>query len=81
MSDAGGTSTIPRVMSAIETRTQTSSRVSLPIDYSKRLMLCSGRANPQLVGIEDELPCRLADHERNLNAAAKRVRNGGVTAR
>src|ERR1700724_1253957 len=35
-------------MSAIETRTQTASRVSLPIDYSKRLMLCSGRANPQL---------------------------------
>jgi ribose-phosphate pyrophosphokinase len=47
-SDAAATSTIAREMSAIETRTQTASRVSLPIDYSKRLMLCSGRANPQL---------------------------------
>ena len=35
-------------MSAIDTRTEPSSRVSLPIDYNKRLMLFSGRANPQL---------------------------------
>src|SRR6201987_4933093 len=35
--------------SAIDTRTQVS-RVSLPIDYNKRLMLFSGRANPQLAG-------------------------------
>jgi ribose-phosphate pyrophosphokinase len=34
-------------MSAMDTRTQ-SSRASLPIDYNKRLMLFSGRANPQL---------------------------------
>src|ERR1700751_1013273 len=33
--------------SAIDTRTQVS-RASLPIDYNKRLMLFSGRANPQL---------------------------------
>jgi ribose-phosphate pyrophosphokinase len=41
------TFTIPGEMSAIDTRTQ-SSRASLPIDYNKRLMLFSGRANPQL---------------------------------
>ena len=41
--------------SAIDTRTQ-SSRASLPIDYNKRLMLFSGRANPQLaVDIADKL--------------------------
>src|SRR5262249_32600434 len=34
-------------MSAVDTGTQ-SSRASLPIDYSKRLMLFSGRAHPQL---------------------------------
>ena len=34
-------------MSALDTRTQPS-RASLPIDYNKRLMLFSGRANPQL---------------------------------
>src|SRR5271170_4508280 len=36
--------------------TQSSSRASLPIDYNKRLMLFSGRANPQLaVAIADKL--------------------------
>ena len=41
--------------SALDTRTQ-SSRASLPIDYNKRLMLFSGRANPQLaVDIADKL--------------------------
>src|SRR5438309_10316764 len=34
-------------MSAMDTRAQ-ASRASLPIDYNKRLMLVSGRANPQL---------------------------------
>jgi ribose-phosphate pyrophosphokinase len=34
-------------MSAMDTRTQVS-RASLPIDYNKRLMLFSGRSNPQL---------------------------------
>src|SRR5271166_6211138 len=33
--------------SVIDTSTQ-ASRASLPIDYNKRLMLFSGRANPQL---------------------------------
>jgi ribose-phosphate pyrophosphokinase len=51
MSDSSGTPsgmfTLPEEMSAMDTRTQ-SSRVSLPIDYNKRLMLVSGRANPQL---------------------------------
>jgi recombination protein RecA len=42
-------------MSAMDTRTQ-SSRASLPIDYNKRLMLFSGRANPQLaIDIADKL--------------------------
>ncbi len=42
-------------MSAIDTRTQYS-RASLPIDYNKRLMLFSGRANPQLaIDIADKL--------------------------
>src|SRR5450759_3782360 len=41
-------------MSAMDTRTQSSA--SLPIDYNKRLMLFSGRANPQLaVDIADKL--------------------------
>ena len=41
--------------SVIDTRTQ-SSRASLPIDYNKRLMLFSGRANPQLaIDIADKL--------------------------
>src|SRR5271156_3324139 len=40
--------------SVIDTRAQ--SRASLPIDYNKRLMLFSGRANPQLaVDIADKL--------------------------
>jgi ribose-phosphate pyrophosphokinase len=40
---------------ALDTRPQ-SSRASLPIDYNKRLMLFSGRANPQLaVDIADKL--------------------------
>ena len=39
----------------MDTRAQ-SSRASLPIDYNKRLMLFSGRANPQLaVDIADKL--------------------------
>src|SRR5271154_112147 len=42
-------------MSAMDTRAQ-SSRGSLPIDYNKRLMLFSGRSNPQLaVAIADKL--------------------------
>src|SRR5437870_7536886 len=42
-------------MSVMETRTSPS-RASLPIDYNKRLMLFSGRANPQLaVEIADKL--------------------------
>ena len=42
--------------SVIDTGTQSSSRASLPIDYNKRLMLFSGRANPQLaVDIADKL--------------------------
>jgi ribose-phosphate pyrophosphokinase len=42
-------------MSAMDTRTE-ASRASLPIDYNKRLMLVSGRANPQLaIDIADKL--------------------------
>src|ERR1700683_849017 len=40
-------STLPEEMSVIDTRTQVAP-TSLPIDYDKRLMLFSGRANPQL---------------------------------
>jgi len=44
--------------SVIDTRTE--SRASLPIDYNKRLMLFSGRANPQLaVDIADKLGVEL----------------------
>ena len=40
----------------IDTRTQQVAQTSLPIDYNKRLMLFSGRANPQLaVDIADKL--------------------------
>src|ERR1700733_9389390 len=43
-------------MSAMDTREQASTQTSLPIDYNKRLMLFSGRANPQLaVDIADKL--------------------------
>src|ERR1700747_1558799 len=43
-------------MSAIDTRSREASRASLPIDYNKRLMLFSGRANPQLaIDIADKL--------------------------
>jgi len=50
------TSTLRAEMSAIDTRTEASSQASLPIDYNKRLMLFSGRANPQLaVDIADKL--------------------------
>ena len=53
------TFTLPGEMSAMETRTQPS-RASLPIDYNKRLMLFSGRANPQLaVDIADKLGVEL----------------------
>src|SRR5271156_3344848 len=42
--------------SVIDTSTQSSSRASLPIDYNKRLMLFSGRANRQLAAdIADKL--------------------------
>ena len=42
--------------SAIETRTRQSAQTSLPMDYNKRLMLFSGRANPQLaIDIADKL--------------------------
>jgi len=45
--------------SVIDTRTEPS-RASLPIDYNKRLMLFSGRANPQLaVDIADKLGVEL----------------------
>ena len=45
--------------SVIDTRTEPS-RASLPIDYNKRLMLFSGRANPQLaVDIADKLAVEL----------------------
>ena len=46
-------------MSVIDTRTQSSPATSLPIDYNKRLMLFSGRANPQLaVDIAEKLERR-----------------------
>ncbi len=46
-------------MSATEPRTQPS-RASLPIEYNKRLMLVSGRANPQLaIDIADKLDVEL----------------------
>ena len=46
-------------MSATEDRTQVS-RASLPIEYNKRLMLVSGRANPQLaIDIADKLDVEL----------------------
>jgi ribose-phosphate pyrophosphokinase len=49
--------------SVIDTSTQTS-RASLPIDYNKRLMLFSGRANPQLaVHIADKLGVELGPVE------------------
>ena len=42
--------------SAMDTRAQQAAQTSLPIDYNKRLMLFSGRANPQLaVDIADKL--------------------------
>jgi ribose-phosphate pyrophosphokinase len=59
MSVGGAGFTLPHEMSAMDTRTQ-SSRASLPIDYNKRLMLFSGRANPQLaVSIADRLGVEL----------------------
>ena len=46
------------------TRARESSRASLPIDYNKRLMLFSGRANPQLaVDIADKLGVELGPVE------------------
>ena len=40
----------------MDTRAQQSAQTSLPIDYNKRLMLFSGRANPQLArDIADKL--------------------------
>src|ERR1700684_670246 len=47
MTDRNETFTLRGEMSAIDTRTEYS-RASLPIDYNKRLMLFSGRANQQL---------------------------------
>jgi ribose-phosphate pyrophosphokinase len=42
--------------SVIDTSTQQAAQTSLPIDYNKRLMLFSGRANPQLAAdIADKL--------------------------
>jgi ribose-phosphate pyrophosphokinase len=53
--DAAAGFTLPGEMSAMDTRAQ-ASRASLPIDYNKRLMLVSGRANPQLaIDIADKL--------------------------
>ena len=50
----------PREMSARWTRARSRRRTSLPIDYNKRLMLFSGRANPQLaVDIADKLGVEL----------------------
>jgi ribose-phosphate pyrophosphokinase len=63
MTDRTRTSTLPGEMSAMDTRPQTS-RASLPIDYNKRLMLFSGRANPQLaVDIADKLEVDLGPVE------------------
>ena len=57
--NGGGGFTLRPEMSAMDTRAQ-SSRASLPIDYNKRLMLFSGRANPQLaVAIADRLGVQL----------------------
>jgi ribose-phosphate pyrophosphokinase len=43
------TPTLQNTMSsAMDTRAQQAAQTSLPIDYNKRLMLFSGRANPQL---------------------------------
>ena len=59
MNDVRAGFTLPSEMSAMDTRAQ-SSRASLPIDYNKRLMLFSGRANPQLaVSIADRLGVEL----------------------
>src|SRR5450432_2670504 len=53
--DAAARFTVSSQMSALDTGPQMS-RASLPIDYNKRLMLFSGRANPQLaVDIADKL--------------------------
>src|SRR5450432_2756859 len=53
--DAAATFTVSSQMSALDTGPQMS-RASLPIDYNKRLMLFSGRANPQLaIDIADKL--------------------------
>src|SRR5207249_1221301 len=55
----GAAFTLRRAMSVMDTRTSPS-RASLPIDYNKRLMLFSGRANPQLaVDIADKLGVEL----------------------
>ena len=44
----------------MDTREQASTQTSLPIDYNKRLMLFSGRSNPQLaVDIADKLGVEL----------------------
>src|SRR6202453_3637787 len=60
MSDRPATFTLPGEMSAMDTRTEPSAQTSLPIDYSKRLMLFSGRANPALaVDIADKLGVEL----------------------
>src|SRR5208282_4524360 len=62
MTDRDRTITLPGAMSAMDTRTQ--SRASLPFDYNKRLMLFSGRANPQLaVAIADKLEVDLGPVE------------------
>jgi len=67
--------TLQGQMSAMDTRSQ-ASRASLPFDYNKRLMLFSGRANPQLaVSIADKLEVDLGPVER------KTFSNGEVYCR
>ena len=75
MTDRSPMFTLPGEMSAMDTRSQ-SSRVSLPIDYNKRLMLFSGRANPQLAkDIADKLGVELGPVEQ------KTFSNGEVYCR
>jgi ribose-phosphate pyrophosphokinase len=59
------TFTLPSEMgSVIDTRVQPAAQTSLPIDYNKRLMLFSGRANPQLaIDIADKLGVELGPVE------------------
>ena len=55
MTESAAPFTLDSEMSATDTRTQPS-RASLPMEYNKRLMVVSGRANPQLaIDIADKL--------------------------